>query len=101
MLHVPADIPVTNPAAETVATAGLLLLQAPVPPLRTAPFAVKVAVPPIHNGVVPVTEVILEFAITVTASADGVLVPHVFPAVTAIFPFCPVAPVLTVTELVP
>ena len=30
ILHVPADIPVTNPAALTVATAGLLLLHAPV-----------------------------------------------------------------------
>ena len=40
MLHVPAEIPVTDPAALTVATAGLLLLHAPVPPPRTTPLAV-------------------------------------------------------------
>jgi hypothetical protein len=40
ILHVPAPIAVTNPDALTVATAVLLLLQAPVPPLSTIAFAV-------------------------------------------------------------
>ena len=73
MLHVPAETPVTNPAALTVATAGLLLLQAPVPPLSTTPLAAYVAVPPIHKGDVPVTEVILASGFIVTdCCADAV-----------------------------
>ena len=40
IMLVPADTPVTTPVAFTVATAGLLLLHAPVPPLRTTPLAV-------------------------------------------------------------
>ena len=40
ILHVPAVTPVTKPAALTVATAGTLLLHAPVPPPSTTPFAV-------------------------------------------------------------
>ena len=40
ILLVPALMAVTTPAALTVATAMLLLLQAPVPPLRTTPVAV-------------------------------------------------------------
>ena len=67
ILHVPAVIPVTRPAALTVATAALLLLHAPVPPLRTTPLAVYVAVAPMHNGDVPVTEVIAALGLTVTA----------------------------------
>ena len=39
ILHVPAVTPVTRPAALTVATAGLLLLHAPVPPPSTTPLA--------------------------------------------------------------
>jgi hypothetical protein len=54
-----------------------------------------------HNGLAPVTEVMLELGITVTASTDAALVPHVFPAVTEILPFCPTAPVVTVTDTVP
>ena len=43
----------------------------------------------------------LAFGITVTAIPEGALVPHVFPAVTVIFPFCPTAPVVTVAFVVP
>ena len=50
----------------TVATAALLLLHAPVPPLNTTVFAVYVAVPAIHSGVVPDTEAILAFGLIVT-----------------------------------
>ena len=40
ILLVPAETPVTNPVDElTVATAVLLLLHAPVPPLNTTEFA--------------------------------------------------------------
>ena len=67
ILQVPGDMPVTSPAALTVATAGLLLLHVPVPPLRTAPFAVYVAVAPMHRGEVPVTDTMLAFGFIVTA----------------------------------
>ena len=40
ILHVPDEMPVTDPAADTVATAGLLLLHVPVPPPKTTPLAV-------------------------------------------------------------
>jgi hypothetical protein len=67
ILHVPAATPVTNPVDEfTVATAVLLLLQAPVPPPSTTPTVVYVAVAPIHSGVVPVTDVITAFGLMVT-----------------------------------
>ncbi len=59
--------PVTNPDELTVAIPVLLLLQAPVPPLRTTELAVYVAVPPIHSGLIPVTEAILAFGFIVTA----------------------------------
>ncbi len=52
-------------------------------------------------GLLPVTDVILAFGITVTASVAGALVPHVFPAVTVIFPFWPAEPVVTVAIRVP
>ena len=45
----PADTPVTNPVASTVATDGVALVQ--VPPVVVL---VQVAVEPMHNGVVPV-----------------------------------------------
>ena len=38
--------------------------------------------------------------LTVTASVAARLVPHVFPAVTVILPFCPAVPVVTVIEFV-
>ena len=40
MLHVPIETPVTNPDELTVAIPVLLLLHAPVPPLRTTALAV-------------------------------------------------------------
>ena len=46
---VPAETPVTNPVASTVATDGVALVQ--VPPVVVP---VQVAVEPMHNGVVPV-----------------------------------------------
>jgi hypothetical protein len=58
---VPEETPVTNPDEFTVATAGLLLLQAPVPPLRTNPLTVNVVVAPMHIGLEPVTDAIAEF----------------------------------------
>ena len=67
-MHDPAAIPVTTPVDElTVAIAVLLLLQAPVPPPKTTPVVVYVAVAPIHSGVVPVTDVILALGLMVTA----------------------------------
>jgi hypothetical protein len=72
-LHDPAVTPVTNPDALTVATAALLLLHAPVPPPRSTPVVVYVAVAPIHSGVVPVTDVIAAFGVMVTdCCADNV-----------------------------
>ena len=38
---------------------------------------------------------------TVTASVLAELVPQVLPAVTLILPFCPTAPAVTVTDVVP
>ena len=38
---------------------------------------------------------------TVTAFEAAAVVPHAFPAVTVIFPFCPADPAVTVIELVP
>ena len=73
-------MPVTNPAALTVATAGLLLLHAPVPPLSTMPFAVYEAVPPIHNGDKPVTEAIVAFGLIITGCRAETVPPQ--PAVT-------------------
>ena len=67
MLHVPFVTAVTKPAASTVAIAVLSLLHAPVPVPSTRPVVVYVAVPPIHNGLVPLTEVIDEFGLTVIA----------------------------------
>ena len=74
ILQLPADTPVTNPvAALTVAIPVLLLLQAPAPPPSTTPVVVYVAVAPIHNGEVPLTDVIAAFGVIVTAcNADGV-----------------------------
>ena len=53
------------------------------------------AVPVIAPGVAGVP------GFTVTASVLAALVPHEFPAVTVMFPFCPVLPVVTVIVLVP
>ena len=39
--------------------------------------------------------------ITVTAKVDAADVPHVFPAVTVIVPFCPIVPDVTVILFVP
>ena len=69
-------MPVTKPVALTVATAGLLLLQAPVPPLRTTPLAVKGAVPPMHKGLVVVIEEILAFGLTVIDCWADTVLPH-------------------------
>jgi hypothetical protein len=76
ILHEPAATPVTSPAALTVATALLLLLQAPVPPPVTTPLAVYVAVPPIHNGLAPVTEVIAAPGLTVTGCCADTVTPQ-------------------------
>ena len=43
----------------TLATAGLLLLQLPVPPLNTTPLAVKVDEVLAHNVAAPLTETTL------------------------------------------
>ena len=62
MLHEPAVTAVTAPVVElTVAMAVLLLLHAPVPPLKTTPVVLYVAVAPAHNGLSPVTEPMLAF----------------------------------------
>ena len=59
---------VTAPVdASTVATRGSLLLQAPVPPPNTTPLAVYVAGPPIHSGLVPVTDVMATLALVINA----------------------------------
>ena len=49
MVTVPVDTPVTTPVEDTVATVGLLLVQAP--PVAVSPRDV---VPPTHNVDVPV-----------------------------------------------
>ena len=54
-----------------------------------------VAVPVMTPGVAGVP------GFTVTASVLAALVPHEFPAVTVMFPFCPVLPVVTVIDVVP
>ncbi len=80
MLQEPAATAVTSPVDEfTVATDVLLLLHAPVPPLKTTVFAVYCAVAPAHNGEVPVTDATL--ALGVTVSTAGILDPDVQPAV--------------------
>jgi hypothetical protein len=43
----------------------LLLLHAPVPPPRTTPVVVYVAVPVIHSGVVPLTDAIAAVGVIV------------------------------------
>ena len=72
----PAEIPETNPAALTVAIAMLLLLQPPVPPPGTTPFVVYIAVPAIHNGLVPVTEVIAALGFIVTGCCAEMFPPQ-------------------------
>jgi hypothetical protein len=77
ILQEPADTPVTNPVEElTVATDALLLLQAPVPPPSTTPVVVYVAVPPIHRGLVPVTDVIAAFGVMVTPCCADTVPPQ-------------------------
>ena len=57
---------VTTPVpAFTVATPVLSLLHAPVPPPNTTELAVYVVVAPTHTGVVPVTDAMLAFGVTV------------------------------------
>ena len=57
ILALPEVTVVTVPLEATVATAVLLLDQAPVPvPPRTTLLAEYVAVVPVHRGEVPVTE---------------------------------------------
>ena len=66
----------TSPAALTVAIAALLVLQAPLPPLRTTPFAVYVAVPPMHKGEDPLTDVMAAFGLIVTARRADTVPPQ-------------------------
>jgi hypothetical protein len=88
ILHVPTATPVTNPVDElTVATAVLLLLQDPVPPPNTTPVAVYVAVPPMHNGLVPVTDVTFAVGVTVTVCVVVTGPPH--PAALAVIVVVP------------
>ena len=62
MLQDPPATAVTRPdEAFTVATEVLLLLHAPVPPLRTTVLALYVAVALTHKGVVPETEPMVAF----------------------------------------
>ena len=72
ILHVPADNAVTTPVPGlTNATPALLLLHAPDPPPSTTEFAVYVGVAPMQTGLVPETEAMLAFGLTVIAcSAD-------------------------------
>lgn len=74
ILAVPAETAVTKPAdGSTVATELLLLLHDPVPPPRTTPFAVKVAVSPTQSGLLPLTELTAASGVTVkVAEAVGV-----------------------------
>ena len=65
IVAVPALTAVTTPLAFTVATPVLLLLHAPEPPPNTTPLAEYVAVPPIHNGLVPLTPLTAAFGVTV------------------------------------
>ena len=62
----PADTPVTTPDPFTVATAGLLLDQDPVPPLRITPLAVYVTDSLMHRGDDPDTEATAAFGNTVS-----------------------------------
>ena len=60
MLQLPPATAVTTPVVEfTVAIEVLLLLHAPVPPLKNTVLAVYVVVPPTQIGLVPDTEAIL------------------------------------------
>ena len=52
------------------------------------------AVPVIVPGVAGIA------VFTVTAFIDAALIPHALPAVTVIFPFCPVAPEVTDIDVV-
>ena len=66
ILVVPALTAVTTPVdGSTVATAVLLLLQAPAPPPRTTPEAEYVAVALIQSGDVPDTEATAAFGVTI------------------------------------
>ena len=76
MLHVPGESPVTEPEEFTVAMAGLLLLQAPVPPFKTTPLAVYTVVAPIHKGLIPVTEMTEEFGPIVIVCCADVIPPQ-------------------------
>src|ERR1700740_2782369 len=63
---VPAPTAVTTPVeGSTVATPVLSLLHTPVPPPSTTPVVVYVGVAPIHTGLVPLTELMAAFAVTI------------------------------------
>ena len=70
----PVATAVTVPLAATVAILVLLLDQAPVPPPKTTPLTVYVAVAPGHSGVVPLTVPIAALGLTVSV-LDALLVP--------------------------
>ena len=71
--------------------------------LVTTPILYVCSVKPGHCAAVPVMDPGVDGVPgdTVTDNELGVLVPHVFPAVTVILPFCPDKPVVTFTETVP
>ena len=74
VLPPPVATAVTVPLDATVATAVLLLDQAPVPPPKVTPDTVYAAVVPGHSGVVPLTVPATALGVTVSA-LDAVLVP--------------------------
>ena len=74
VLPPPVATAVTVPLDATVATAVLLLDQAPVPPPKVTPDTVYAAVVPGHRGVVPLTVPATALGVTVSA-LDAVLVP--------------------------
>ena len=76
MLAVPLVNAVTSPDELTVATALLLLLHEPVPPLKTTELELYVAVPPMHKAAVPVTDAILAFGLIVTVCWAEALLPQ-------------------------
>jgi hypothetical protein len=94
ILQVPPATAVTKPVlALTVATAVLLLLQAPVPPLNVTEDAEKVAVPAIFKGVVPVTVPAFAEALVVTVTAVRAAEGQEFALTVQVYIMCPL-PVL-------
>ena len=79
MVLEPAVRAVTSPVEEfTDTAAGLLLLQVPVPPPSTKPFAVNVAIWFTHKGLVPLMEVTaaLGFTVMVLVTAPALEQPN-------------------------